>query len=419
MSMLLKGGRVYTAGIFVQRDLLIDKGIIVFLSEHIETSPSLPVLDCGGKFIFPGLADVHVHLREPGFSYKETVRTGATAAAHGGFTAVCAMPNLTPPPDSAPRLRAMALHAADAPVRVFSYGSITVGRKGEAVAPLAENAPFAVAFSDDGSGIQDEKVMEQAMREAKAAGRVLAAHCEDNTLVRGGCIHDGEFARAHGLPGICSASEYAQIERDLALAKKTGAAYHICHISTAESVALIRKAKREGVDVTCETAPHYLYFCDAMLEDDGRFKMNPPIRSKEDRDALIEGLKDGTIDMIATDHAPHSAAEKAKGLEHSAMGVVGLETAFAACYTYLVKTGRITLDCLIERMHDAPRRRFGIGSDLAVGQAADLTVFDLTREWEVNPDHFLSKGRATPFAGMKLYGTCMLTMVGGRIVWQA
>ena len=411
MSMLLKGGRVYTAGIFVQRDLLIDKGIIVFLSEHIETSPSLPVLDCGGKFIFPGLADVHVHLREPGFSYKETVRTGATAAAHGGFTAVCAMPNLTPPPDSAPRLRAMALHAADAPVRVFSYGSITVGRKGEAVAPLAENAPFAVAFSDDGSGIQDEKVMEQAMREAKAAGRVLAAHCEDNTLVRGGCIHDGEFARAHGLPGICSASEYAQIERDLALAKKTGAAYHICHISTAESVALIRKAKREGVDVTCETAPHYLYFCDAMLEDDGRFKMNPPLRDNADREALLEGLADGTIDMIATDHAPHSAEEKGRGLEKSAMGIVGLETAFPLLYTYLVKPGVISMERLMELLHDAPCRRFNIPTDTG------FTVFDLNDSYRVDPTDFLSMGKATPFTGWEVQGRCLLTATGETAVW--
>ncbi len=420
MSMLLKGGRVYTAGIFVQRDLLIDKGIIVFLSEHIETSPSLPVLDCGGKFIFPGLADVHVHLREPGFSYKETVRTGATAAAHGGFTAVCAMPNLTPPPDSAPRLRAMALHAADVPVRVFSYGSITVGRKGEAVAPLAENAPFAVAFSDDGSGIQDEKVMEQAMREAKAAGRVLAAHCEDNTLVRGGCIHDGEFARAHGLPGICSASEYAQIERDLALAKKTGAAYHICHISTAESVALIRKAKREGVDVTCETAPHYLYFCDAMLEDDGRFKMNPPIRSARDRAALLEGIADGTIDMIATDHAPHAAEEKAGGLRHSLMGVPGLESAFAACVTALVEPGVVPLERLAELMSVNPSRRFGLPGRFGItpNAVADLTVADVTARRVFDAEQTFTKSKRSPFDGLTLTGAVCATIVNGEIVWK-
>lgn len=420
MSMLLKGGRVYINGAFLHRDILIDKGLIVLISEHIEASPSVSVLDCGGKAVFPGLADVHVHLREPGFSYKETVRSGAMAAAHGGFTAVCAMPNLNPPPDSAERLRAQAVHAADAPVRVFSYGCITRGRSGEAVAPLAENAPYAVAFSDDGSGVQDERVMERAMREAKAAGRILAAHCEDITLVRGGCVHDGDFARAHGLPGISSASEYVQIERDLALAKKTGAAYHVCHISTAESVALIRSAKRAGADVTCETAPHYLYFCDELLEDDGRFKMNPPIRSAGDRAALLEGIADGTIDMIATDHAPHAAEEKAGGLRRSLMGVPGLESAFAACVTALVEPGVISLERLAALMSVNPSRRFSLPgrNGIAAGAPADLTVADVTRRGVFDARQTYTQSKRSPFDGLTLTGAVCATIVNGEIVWK-
>ena len=342
------------------------------------------------------------------------------AAAHGGFTAVCAMPNLIPPPDSAERLRAQAVHAADAPVRVFSYGCITRGRSGEAVAPLAENAPYAVAFSDDGSGVQDERVMERAMREAKAAGRILAAHCEDITLVRGGCVHDGDFARAHGLPGISSASEYAQIERDLALAKKTGAAYHVCHISTAESVALIRSAKRAGADVTCETAPHYLYFCDELLEDDGRFKMNPPIRSAGDRAALLEGIADGTIDMIATDHAPHAAEEKAGGLRRSLMGVPGLESAFAACVTALVEPGVIPLERLAALMSVNPSRRFSLPgrNGITAGAPADLTVADVTRRGVFDAQQTYTQSKRSPFDGLTLTGAVCATIVNGEIVWK-
>ena len=418
MSMLLKGGRVYINGAFLHRDILIDKGLIVLISEHIEASPSVPVLDCGGKAVFPGLADVHVHLREPGFSYKETVRSGAMAAAHGGFTAVCAMPNLNPPPDSAERLRAQAVHAADAPVRVFSYGCITRGRSGETVAPLAENAPYAVAFSDDGSGVQDADVMRAAMRKAASLGKLIAAHCEDNALLNGGYIHAGAYARAHGHRGICSESEWGQLKRDLELARETGCGYHACHISTKESVALLRRAKAEGIDVTCETAPHYLLLDDSQLCEDGRFKMNPPLRDKADREALLEGLSDGTIDIIATDHAPHSIEEKNRGLEKSAMGIVGLETAFPLLYTYLVETNIISFSRLIELLHDAPCRRFGIPWGGMDGQSADYTIFNLNSTYSIDPGSFLSTGRATPFAGRQVQGRCVLTVAGGKVAWS-
>lgn len=416
---LIRDAQIYAAQGLRRADLLIKDGKIEAIGPQLNDRGAV-VLPFAGCVVFPGLTDVHVHFREPGFSYKETMVSGSCAAARGGFTSVCTMPNVSPCPDTLEHLQVQqALIDAGACVHVYPFGAITMGRNGKTLSDMRALRTHVVGFSDDGSGVQNETIMHAAMEQAAALGKVISAHCEDNTLLHGGYIHNGAYARAHGHRGICSESEWGQIARDLKCAKQTGCRYHVCHISCKESVELIRQAKADGVDVTCETAPHYLILTDADLQEDGRFKMNPPLRTSADREALIEGVADGTIDMIATDHAPHSAAEKAKGLEHSAMGVVGLETAFAACYTYLVKMGRITLDCLIERLHDAPRRRFGIGSDLAVGQAADLTVFDLTREWEVNPDHFLSKGRATPFAGMKLYGTCMLTMVGGRIVWQA
>ncbi len=373
----------------------------------------------GTRFLFPGFADVHVHLREPGFSYKETIRTGSQAAARGGYTDVCAMPNLRPVPDSAGNLAVQTeLIRRDAAIRVHPYGAITVGQKGEQLAGLAAMAPEAVGFSDDGRGVQSEDMMRRAMVQAKALGKMIVAHCEDNSLLHGGCIHDGAYAAAHGLPGICSESEWGPIARDLKLAEETGCAYHVCHISTKESVALIRTAKARGVNVTCETAPHYLTLDDGCLEDDGRFKMNPPLRSPEDRKALLEGLRDGTIDMIATDHAPHSAKEKAGGLLGSLNGIVGIETAFPVLYTRLVLPGILTLPRLIALLHDNPCRRFGIGTPLAVGETANFTVFDLGTEYTIDPDEFLSLGKATPFAGWKVRGRCLLTVCGGEIAWK-
>lgn len=375
--------------------------------------------DDNGYAVFPGFCDVHVHFREPGFSYKETVASGCAAAAAGGYTAVCAMPNLNPVPDSWEHLDAeLTLIEQDATIHVLPYAAITVGERGEQLAALEEMAADVAGFSDDGRGVQSDDMMRQAMMRAKKLGKMIVAHCEVNELLRGGYIHDGAYARAHGHRGICSESEWGPIARDLRLAEETGCAYHVCHISTKESVDLIRKAKARGVDVTCETGPHYLVFSDEDLQEDGRFKMNPPLRSPEDKAALIEGIVDGTIDMIATDHAPHSAEEKGRGLEKSAMGVVGLETSFAACYTYLVKPGIITLERLMELMHHNPARRFGLGSPLAEGQPADLTVFDLDAEYTVDPTEFATMGRATPFAGCRLFGRCRMTMVGGEIVWQ-
>ncbi len=362
--------------------------------------------------IFPGFCDVHVHFREPGFCYKETIQTGSRAAAHGGYTTVCTMPNLNPVPDSAehlaPQLDAIA---ADACVAVMPYGAITVGQKGEALADLAAMAPHAVAFSDDGRGVQSESLMREAMERAKALGKPIVAHCEDNRLLFGGYIHDGAYAAAHGHRGICSESEWGPIARDLRLAKETGCAYHVCHISCKESVALIREAKKNGVDVTCETAPHYLLLDENDLQEDGRFKMNPPLRSTEDRNALIEGVLDGTVDMIATDHAPHSTEEKAKGLANSAFGIVGLETAFPLLYTHLVKPGVLTLDRLIDLLSVNPRRRFSLPFN-------GYTVWDLNATETVNPDTFLSKGRATPFAGDTVLGKCLKTVCDGKTVYE-
>ena len=364
--------------------------------------------------VFPGFADVHVHLREPGFSYKETIASGTRAAAHGGYTAVCAMPNLNPVPDSGEHLAVQeAAIAAGAVIHVYPYGAITVGERGETLADLAALAPRVCGFSDDGRGVQARAMMEAAMVEAKALGKVIAAHCEDNALLRGGYIHDGGYARAHGHKGICSESEWGPIARDLELAAKTGCKYHVCHISTKESVELIRQAKKSGVDVTCETGPHYLVLDDSCLREDGRFKMNPPLRDRSDREALVEGLRDGTIDMIATDHAPHSAEEKARGLAKSAMGVVGIETAFPVVYTYLVKPGLVPLETVVNALTVNPRTRFG----LPLGE--DFSVWDLEDRYTIDPAQFLSLGRATPFAGMEVQGRNLLTVCGGKAVWQA
>lgn len=364
--------------------------------------------------IVPGLCDVHVHFREPGFSYKETIASGSAAAAHGGYTAVCTMPNLDPVPDSAEHLQ-VQLDAIErgAAIKVLPYGAITVGEKGEKLADMEAMSDKVCAFSDDGKGVQNDEMMREAMTAAKRLGKIIAAHCEDNSLLFGGYIHDGEYAKAHGHRGISSASEYKQIERDLRLAEETGCAYHVCHISTKESVELIRQAKARGVDVTSETAPHYLVLCDEDMQEDGRFKMNPPLRSREDKKALIEGINDGTIDMIATDHAPHSAEEKGRGLEKSLMGVVGLETAFPVLYTELVMKNIITLDRLVELMSFKPKERFGIDTN------NDFAVFDISEAYKIDPEDFLSMGRATPFAGREAFGRCLLTVHNGKVVYKA
>ncbi len=375
---------------------------------------TLSVFNSPRYVVFPGFCDVHVHFREPGFSYKETIATGSLASARGGYTAVCTMPNLNPVPDSVEHLKLQQdLIEESACIHVYPYGAITVGEKGETLADLEGMAPGVIGFSDDGRGVQSDDRMRQAMLRAKALGKMIVAHCEDNSLLRGGYIHDGAYAKAHGHRGICSESEWGQIARDLELVRETGVSYHVCHISTKESVELIRRAKAEGLDVTCETGPHYLVMDDSMLEEEGRFKMNPPLRSREDRDALLAGILDGTIDMIATDHAPHSAEEKAKGLEKSAFGVVGIETAFPILYTYLVKTGNLTLERLVELLCINPRKRFGIEL------GCDYSVWDLEAEYTIDPAEFVSMGKATPFAGWKANGRCLATVCDGKVVYRA
>ena len=364
--------------------------------------------------IFPGFCDVHVHFREPGFSYKETIATGSLAAARGGYTDVCTMPNLKPVPDTLENLNVQrTIIETDACIHVHPYGAITVGEQGETLADLAAMAPYVPGFSDDGRGVQDRERMRQAMQKAKELGKPIVAHCEDNSLLRGGYIHDGAYAAAHDHRGICSESEWGPVARDLELVKEIGCAYHVCHISVKETVEVIRKAKAEGVNVTCETGPHYLVMDDSMLQEEGRFKMNPPLRSKEDREALILGIQDGTIDMIATDHAPHSAEEKARGLEKSPFGVVGIETAFPVLYTYLVKPGIITLDRLLELLTVNPRNRFR----LPLGD--DFTVWDLEAEYPIDPADFVSMGKATPFEGWNVRGQCLATVCDGKLVYKA
>ncbi len=363
-------------------------------------------------YVFPAFCDVHVHFREPGFSYKETILSGSRAAARGGYSDVCTMPNLNPVPDCYESIMEQRkIIERDAAVNVHPYASVTVGEKGEKLSDFDALSPLCIAFSDDGRGVQSEDMMRAAMIKAKALGKIIAAHCEDNSLLCGGYIHDGEYARLHGHHGICSESEWRPIERDIRLAKDTGCAYHVCHISCRESVELIRRAKADGVDITCETAPHYLVMNDMMLEEDGKFKMNPPIRSEDDRLALIEGIKDGTIDMIATDHAPHSAEEKSRGLEKSLMGVVGLETAFPVLYTYHVKEGIISLERLVELMSLSPRKRFHI-------KDSGICVYDCGKEYAIDPNKFETKGRSTPFSGRKVYGENIMTVIGGKIAWR-
>ncbi|MBE6761388.1 MAG: dihydroorotase [Ruminococcaceae bacterium] len=412
MKMFLKDALIYKDGNFLKQDLLLDNGhIIPSGAPTADGESAIPFLN--NLFIFPGFVDVHVHLREPGFIMKETIESGTLASARGGYTTVCSMPNLNPPPDCMENLNLQLERIkATAHINVLPFGTITKGQMGEELADMDAMAPFVAGFSDDGRGVQSEELMLKAMEKAKSLNKIISAHCEDNSLLFGGYIHDGEYAKAHGHKGICSESEWRPIKRDIELAEKTGCKYHVCHISTKESVELIRKAKADGVDITCETAPHYLVMDDSNLKEDGRFKMNPPLRSPADREALIEGIKDGTIDMIATDHAPHTADEKSKGLAGSLMGVVGIETAFAVMYTKLVKTGVITLEKLIELMAINPRKRFNIPFD------DSFTVWDLNTEFTVNPDEFLSKGRATPFKGEKLFGRCVLTALNGKTVYS-
>ena len=420
--MLLKGGCVYDCGSLVPMDLLLEDGRVAARGMMLDSDNVDRVVDLTGLVVLPGFVDVHVHLREPGFSYKETIETGTKACAHGGYTTVCAMPNLNPAPDSDEHLREQEeLIARQAVIRVLPYASITMGQKGEGeLTDMAALAPRVAGFSDDGRGVKDEETMRQAMLRCKAAESIIAAHCEDMSLIpAGGAIHDGEFARTHGIPGIPSESEWAPIARDVALNREIGCRYHVCHVSAKESVEIIRRAKAEGVNITAETGPHYLLLCQDDLQDLGRFKMNPPLRDQADRDALVAGILDGTIDMIATDHAPHSAEEKAKGLAKSAMGVVGIESAFPLMYTYFVEKGLMSLEKLIDLMAFAPRKRFGIDGGLNVGDRAELTVFDLHADETINPETFLSKGRATPFEGWQVHAACKMTVSGDCVAYQA
>ena len=421
MRCLLKGGQVYQKGAFLSADVAVENGRVADVSSVIVPCDGDRVFDFSHCFLFPGFVDVHVHLREPGFIYKESVLTGTRAAARGGYTTVCSMPNLNPAPDTPAHLE-IQLNAIqqDACIEVLPYGCITAGQKGRGeLCDFQALSPRVCGFSDDGKGVQEEALMEKAMLEIKKTGRILAAHCEDESLLRGGYIHDGPYAKAHGHRGICSESETAQVKRDLELVRKTGCPYHVCHVSAKETVWAIREAKKQGLNVTCETAPHYLLMTDMDLQEHGRFKMNPPIREEADRDALIEGILDGTVDMIATDHAPHSAEEKGRGLEKSLMGVVGLESAFAMLYTGLVKGKKIlSLEKLIQLMSIAPRQRFGIGGGIEKGERADIAVMDPREKGIIDPDRFLSTGRATPFEGWPYEGDIVFTMARGEIAYQ-
>lgn len=422
MTTLFINGRVFTSLGFEKKDVFVSNGKVFVGSAHsFDTNRADRIVDCTDQAIVPGFTDVHVHFREPGFFYKETIASGARAAAAGGYTCVMTMPNLNPAPSDLASLKVqLDIIEKDARVKVMPYGTITQKQDGRsALSDMEAMAPYVCAFSDDGKGVQTGALMEEAMVKAKGLGKLIVAHCEDESLLCGGYIHDGTYAKAHGHKGICSESEWKQVERDVLLAEKTGAPYHVCHISTKETVDIIRKAKARGVDVTCETGPHYLVLCDEDLQEDGRFKMNPPLRSAADRDALIEGLCDGTIDIIATDHAPHSPEEKAKGLAGSAFGIVGLETCFPVLYTHLVKKGVISLEKLIQVMSIHPRKRFGLtGGAIEDGAPADLTVLDLHRQQQVDPAQFQTKGSATPFAGWHLDGKIVMTMVNGEIAYE-
>lgn len=416
---VLKGGKVYREGGFEEATVVVRDGRVEQIGKEASTEGA-EVIDCSGKYILPGLVDVHVHLREPGFEKKETIASGTLAAARGGYTTVFSMPNLNPAPDSREHLDLQyeAIRRT-ARIRVVPYGTITRGQMGRGELVDFEALSSLVAgFSDDGRGVQARELMAEAMWRVKPTGKKIVAHCEDETLLHGGYIHDGEYCRAHGHRGISSESEWRQVERDLELVEQTGCPYHICHISTKESVELLRQAKAKGLPVSGETGPHYLLLTDEDLQEEGRFKMNPPLRSREDQLALLNGILDGTLEVIATDHAPHTDEEKGRGLEKSAMGIVGIETAFPLLYTYLVRRGVLTLEKLVALMADNPRRLFGLEPALEEGALADLVVMDLDAEYEIDPQEFLSKGRATPFAGWKVRGRTMLTLVGGEVAYR-
>ena len=400
-------------------DILIRDGVVFGRGNNFDLRPRTRIVDARGLLVTKGFTDLHVHLREPGFTSKETILTGTRAAARGGFTTVCAMPNLNPVPDCPENLgKELEAIRRDAVVEVLPYASITKGRKGRELVDFAALQENCVAFSDDGSGVQDGEVMLAAMKEAARLGCIIAAHCEDDSLLDGGYIHKGRYCLEHGHRGICSESEWKQIERDLSICEQTGCRYHVCHVSTAESVALIREAKARGVRVSCETAPHYLLLCEDDLQEDGRFKMNPPLRTAEDRDALVEALRDGTIDAIATDHAPHTAEEKSKGLKGSAMGITGLETAFPVLYTGLVRSGKISLERLLEAMSAGPRRIFRLDNPLNEEEPADFTIIDLNEKYRIDSREFLSMGHSTPFDGMEVCGRIIMTIKGGEVVWE-
>ena len=419
MDILIKGGTIVTGSGTFAGDILVRDGRIVSVLPGLTRPDGVSVIDASGLTVVPAFADIHVHFREPGFTAKETISTGSAAAAHGGYTVVCVMPNLDPVPDSPETLAVeQAAIDRDAVISVLPYCSITKGRKGLELVDFNALKGSCVAFSDDGSGVQGEAMMRSAMEAAAREDVIIAAHCEDDSLLRGGYIHDGRYCAQHGHKGICSESEWGQIARDLKLCEETGCRYHVCHISTKESVALIRRAKARGVNVTCETGPHYLVLCEDDLQEDGRFKMNPPLRSAEDRDALVEGLLDGTIDAIATDHAPHTAEEKSRGLAGSAMGIVGLETSFPVLYTALVRTGKMSLERLVEAMSEAPRRIFRIGGALEPGMPADIAIIDLEKEYIIDSRNFLSKGKATPFEGWTVRGEVLMTLKDGRAVYN-
>ena len=419
LNVLIKNAQVYYGNTLQKADMLVENGTVVSVGNGIAVSADVPVVDAENLMILPGFADVHVHLREPGFFYKESIATGTQAAAKGGFTLVCSMPNLNPVPDSVENMAVQQeIIDRDAVINVLPYAAITKGEKGGELVDFEALADKCFAFSDDGKGVQKNEMMKEAMLRAKAMGKPIVAHCEDESLLYGGYIHDGEYARLHGHRGICSESEWGQVARDVELVRKTGVQYHVCHISTKETVDIVRKAKAEGLKVSCETAPHYLALCDMELKEHGRFKMNPPIRSAQDRDALIKGVQDGTIEVIATDHAPHSAEEKEKGLEKSNMGVVGIETSFAAMNTYMVKRGYITMEKLCEVMSINPRKLFGLPHGIKPGEKADFVLVDPDKEWVVNPEEFASKGRYTPFDGVTLYGDVLMTVYNGQTVYN-
>ena len=419
MKQLIKNATIFYDSKFVKKDILINQGIIAEISDSLAQECADVVYDFKNCYVFPGFTDVHVHLREPGFSYKETIKTGTMASARGGYTSVCSMPNLNPVPDSVAHLQEQIdIINKDAVINVYPYASITVGQLGERLSDLVEMKDMCIAYSDDGKGVQSDEMMFNAMKIAKEHNKMIVAHCEVNDLLESGYIHKGKYAEEHGHKGICSESEWKQIERDIELVKQTGCAYHVCHISTKQSVDLIRQAKKDGVNITCETGPHYLVLSDRDLQEHGKFKMNPPLRDESDKQALIEGMLDGTIDMIATDHAPHSAEEKSKGLEKSNMGVVGIETAFPVMYSYFVRNNMILLEKLVELLSINANKRFKIGNEIQVGEKANLTVFDLNEKYIVNPDDFLSMGKSTPFEGAEVYGKCKMTICNGNIVWE-